>query len=433
MRLQKWITLLLIITMTLTLLCSCKSTEDEEASAVVDEWVGVKDTDSQEEQESEKEETPQEDESEEIESEEETPEESDPEEETPKEDAPKEENPKEEEVGEEEIPEETDQPAVKKESSGTSITFIIQNLYHGGSSFGEKGDGTGNNLYNRTRRFKSMVETHDADVILTQEARRGWVAAFEDEALFANTYEMLYLYRSEDSQEATPLLYKKDKYTLLESGHFWLSETPNVSSPSYADDEGARISTWVHLQDKNTGAKFYAYSTHFGFAADGPIRSQAQYIDLFNNMKKNEYAFVGGDWNVAYRDADYHGMMEWDSIIDLRDMAMNLYEDGLCELGGMMYSGNAGYNDETNNMPHLASNGTQIDYLMMKPHPNVGLDYYGFDYNIYDYAADGVQKGNISDHFGVVVKLRIGTDADYSQYQVEHDYGNNPIYVNAPA
>ncbi len=62
--------------------------------------------------------------------------------------------------------------------------------------------------------------------------------------------------------EYSPILYKKDKFVLLKSGYFWLSETPEKPSKGW-DAACERIATWVQLKDKVTGTKFFVLNTHF--------------------------------------------------------------------------------------------------------------------------------------------------------------------------
>ena len=61
--------------------------------------------------------------------------------------------------------------------------------------------------------------------------------------------------------EACPIFYLKDTYDLLNSGHFWLSDTPD--EPSYGPGAGCRrICTWAVLQNKETDAMFLHVNTH---------------------------------------------------------------------------------------------------------------------------------------------------------------------------
>lgn len=450
---KRVLSLFLLLVLVLTMVSGCKSGEDEELG-VTDSFV------------EEQEQTPSEPDQKEPSKEEEKPEETPDQKEPSKEENPKQEEPKEDPVEEpdpeeepeeqepegeenfvpedpeETLPEDEKLPPVEKENSGTPITFMSQNIIHAGVKYGEKGDGTGNNLYNRLRRFKSMVLEQDPDVIFINEARRGTLDFFEKDSYFANNYKVVWKYRYYQDgykiaggDQAEPVLFKYKKYDLMDSGHFWLSATPNKPSKSY--DSGAAygdISSWVHIKDKQTGSDFYAYCTHFSPSGDQvPLKAMAQYHKEVQNIWKKDpdaYVFVGGDYNVYYRsEFRYNLMMNWDYIVDLRDVALNMYDDELTQLGGMASGHNLAYG-KGEEFPAVYTNKPQIDYVMASPNPHMAVDYYGFDYTIYDHPEDDVKFGHISDHWGLVVKVRIDTDADYSQYQKQHIYGDDPVYFN---
>lgn len=62
--------------------------------------------------------------------------------------------------------------------------------------------------------------------------------------------------------EYTAIFYREDKYTAVDSGNFWLSETPD--EPSYGPEAGCRrVCTWVILENKETGIRFVHINTHF--------------------------------------------------------------------------------------------------------------------------------------------------------------------------
>lgn len=60
--------------------------------------------------------------------------------------------------------------------------------------------------------------------------------------------------------EYNPIFYKSEKFTLLESGTFWLSSTPNKPSKGW-DAACNRICTWALFKRKN-GERFYFFNTH---------------------------------------------------------------------------------------------------------------------------------------------------------------------------
>ena len=60
------------------------------------------------------------------------------------------------------------------------------------------------------------------------------------------------------------VMYKKDKYTLVKSGRFWLSQKPtSMTYPWSSTDLVYRTAVWTLLKDNSTNAKFYVVSTEF--------------------------------------------------------------------------------------------------------------------------------------------------------------------------
>ena len=61
--------------------------------------------------------------------------------------------------------------------------------------------------------------------------------------------------------EFSPIYYKKDKFTVVKSGYFWLSETKDKPSKGW-DAACERIATWAQLKDKSTGKVVFVLNTH---------------------------------------------------------------------------------------------------------------------------------------------------------------------------
>ncbi|MCF0160775.1 MAG: endonuclease/exonuclease/phosphatase family protein, partial [Bacteroidaceae bacterium] len=59
------------------------------------------------------------------------------------------------------------------------------------------------------------------------------------------------------------IFFKKDKFDVLDSNTFWLSQYPD--SIGFVGWDGAcpRVATWAKLKDKETGKVFMAVNTHF--------------------------------------------------------------------------------------------------------------------------------------------------------------------------
>lgn len=65
-----------------------------------------------------------------------------------------------------------------------------------------------------------------------------------------------------DKGEFSPLFYKKDKFSEMESGTFWVSETPEIAGSKGWDASYIRVATWAILEEKETGKQIFAINTH---------------------------------------------------------------------------------------------------------------------------------------------------------------------------
>jgi endonuclease/exonuclease/phosphatase family metal-dependent hydrolase len=63
--------------------------------------------------------------------------------------------------------------------------------------------------------------------------------------------------------EATPILYRKDRFELLDKGSFWLSTTPDTTGSKGWDAGLPRVASWVKLKDKPSGQSLLFANTHF--------------------------------------------------------------------------------------------------------------------------------------------------------------------------
>ena len=67
--------------------------------------------------------------------------------------------------------------------------------------------------------------------------------------------------------EGCPIFYRTDKFELVDSGSFWLSETPEVMSKDWGS-EHYRICVYVILKELSTGNEFAVFNTHLDHVSD---------------------------------------------------------------------------------------------------------------------------------------------------------------------
>lgn len=65
-----------------------------------------------------------------------------------------------------------------------------------------------------------------------------------------------------DKGEFSPIFYKKDRFSAIESGTFWVSETPELAGSKGWDASYIRVATWAILKEKATGKEIFAINTH---------------------------------------------------------------------------------------------------------------------------------------------------------------------------
>lgn len=116
----------------------------------------------------------------------------------------------------------------------------------------------------RLPRAVKMIEKHAPDSLGVQEADKWWTDSLE-EAL--PQYARVGTYRDDGISlgESCSIFYLKDKYELLDSGTFWLSETPDTPSKGW-DGGCSRVVTYAILKDKATSFVFAHFNTHFDHA-----------------------------------------------------------------------------------------------------------------------------------------------------------------------
>ena len=112
------------------------------------------------------------------------------------------------------------------------------------------------------------------DSMGVQEATDEWMNALRR----MPRYEVVGEGREDDRKgEACPILYNKVKYKLLDSGTFWLSETPET--PSFGWDAACkRICTWVKLRNRLTGAVYAHVNTHFDHVGKVAVVKEAEML-----------------------------------------------------------------------------------------------------------------------------------------------------------
>ncbi|MFC6226261.1 endonuclease/exonuclease/phosphatase family protein [Paenibacillus allorhizosphaerae] len=162
-------------------------------------------------------------------------------------------------------------------------------------------DGTPNSWNNRKNIAVHAINNFGPDVLGLQEADKVQIDYFI--ANCSAAYQSIGTSRegSTTMGEFSNIMYRSDKFILLDWGEFWLSETPNVpGSKSSFDSEYPRMSTWVKLQAKdNANAIFYYFNTHFSLVLEAAEQGANLILNKVAEQVKSPDTpvLIGGDLN----------------------------------------------------------------------------------------------------------------------------------------
>jgi endonuclease/exonuclease/phosphatase family metal-dependent hydrolase len=115
--------------------------------------------------------------------------------------------------------------------------------------------------------------------------------------------------------EYSAILYRADRFDVLDSGTFWLSDTPEVVSKSWGN-RLHRVCTWARMIDKNTGRTFYFFNTHFDHQSQNARLESAKLIARrIAEREHDDPVVLAGDFNAG-EDNPVIKQLKADGLID---------------------------------------------------------------------------------------------------------------------
>lgn len=100
--------------------------------------------------------------------------------------------------------------------------------------------------------------------------------------------------------EYSPLFFKKDRFDVLDSNTFWLSQYPDSVGFIGWDGACTRIATWAKLKDRTSGKIIMAINTHFDHVGtEARTKSALLIIEKIKEIAGDSPAVLTGDFNVS--------------------------------------------------------------------------------------------------------------------------------------
>jgi endonuclease/exonuclease/phosphatase family metal-dependent hydrolase len=142
--------------------------------------------------------------------------------------------------------------------------------------YGTADTGSERSWESRLPRVRAVLDEHHPDILGTQET-----LAFQRSALSEGLpgHEVVAAGRDDGAGcgEMAAIFYDARRFTCLESGHFWLSETPEEPGSIGWDAELPRIVTWARLQQRGA-SPLLVVDTHFDHAGFVARRESARLV-----------------------------------------------------------------------------------------------------------------------------------------------------------
>lgn len=257
---------------------------------------------------------------------------------------------------------------------------IIVASYNTAAPWGSVLKGTASSK--RVKLFAQQINDQMPDVLGVQEINSDWVGKLEE---FLPQYDYYGVKRggdkNEKQSEMNGIFYLKEKFELLKSDTFWLTDTPDVES-KYPDAGCYRICSYVILKNKATGKVFAHFNTHFDNTSEGAQKLGGELVSEKAKEVSVSYGnipvVITGDFN-QFSDAPGCVAMEENGFFNANKTVEN---------GDNMVTYN-GWTKETVGRP--------IDYIFTND---------GFTVNSYEVVTVTGAKTNVSDHYMIKATLK---------------------------
>jgi endonuclease/exonuclease/phosphatase family metal-dependent hydrolase len=166
------------------------------------------------------------------------------------------------------------------------------------------GDST-NAWPNRASQVHNLILTEKPDIVGMQEVL--W-RQYENLDSVLTEYTSTAVGRDDGARsgETNPVFFKKEKFDMVRTITFWLSDTPEVAGSMGWGASLPRIVTWMELVDKYSHNHFFFFNTHFAHDSDSArIMSSKILLKEVGKIAEGFPFIITGDFNMQPADTGY--------------------------------------------------------------------------------------------------------------------------------
>jgi len=232
-------------------------------------------------------------------------------------------------------------------TSAQKLNIATYNLRYENKSDSLNGNGWGQRL----PVIAELIQFHDFDIFGAQEVfysqLTGMLAAMPE-----YTYIGVGRTDGDKSGECSPVFYKREKFRLIKTGNFWLSQTDSIPGKGW-DAALPRICTWGRFQIIENGKYFWFFNLHMdhlGIVAR--LEGTKLVLAKIKAMTGNEPVILTGDFNYDQRAEGY-------KIISQSGLLKDTYE-----IAELRYALNGTFN----NFNPQQKTDSRIDHIFVSNH-----------------------------------------------------------------
>lgn len=231
----------------------------------------------------------------------------------------------------------------------------------------------------RKENVKALIQYHDFDIIGIQEGFKHQLTQLLEMPGYASIGA-----GRDDGKEAgehSAIIYKTDRFELMDSGDFWLSETPDKPGLGWDATCCNRIASWAKYEDKTTKHVFYVFNAHFDH--QGVVARQESgklMVEKIKEIAKDAPVICTGDFNST---------PDTEQIKALSTLLHDAYSVTKLPPYGPVGT--------TNSFRFTAPMKNRIDYVFVSKH---------FEVSKYAVLTDAKDQRYPSDHLPVVATVR---------------------------
>lgn len=169
---------------------------------------------------------------------------------------------------------------------------------------------------NRKEQVKSLIRFHDFDIFGIQEGMINQVKGIAE----LDQYAWIGKGRDDGKEagEHCAVFYKKERFKLLESGNFWLSETPDIPSLGWDAPNCKRICSWGKFKDLDSKKTFFFFCVHFDHQGKEARRQSG--ILMVEKIRK----IAGGSPVICV--GDFNSIPDTEQIGTIKTLLNDAYE-----------------------------------------------------------------------------------------------------------